>query len=236
MSNLPAETFGQDYVVAQPPGPHGKVVGHEVRIYGNFDGTTLTYSPSVPPGCPTTINAGEVVDCGSALGNVCENPRTGVYDYPCGGGSFVDTDFEVTGNNAFAVATFTQGASLVDTTATAPNQQGDPDQSIVVAVKQYRAQYVFLAPTDYEENYAVIIAPKGTSISLDGAPVTTALTPVGSNGFGVIRIPLAAGNAGAHVLTASHPVGLEVSGYGASTSYMYPGGLDLQLIAPPPVL
>jgi hypothetical protein len=234
-SNLPAETFGRDYVVAQPPGPNGNVVAHEVRIYGNFDGTTLTYSPSAPPGCPTTINAGEVVDCGTGLGSVCENPQTGVYDYPCGNGKMVGMDFEVTGNNPFAVATFTQGASLVDPTTKGPKQQGDPDQSIVVAVKQYRTNYVFLAPTDYQENYAVITAPTGASISLDGAHVTTAPTPVGSNGYGVIRIPLAAGNAGAHVLTASAPVGLEITGYGASTSYTYPGGLDLQHIAPPPV-
>jgi hypothetical protein len=166
---------------------------------------------------------------------VCENPQTGAHDYPCGNGSMVDTDFEVTGNNSFAVATFTQGASLVDPATKGPSQQGDPDQSIVVAVKQYRTHYVFLAPTDYEENYAVITAPRGASISLDRAPVSTAPAPVGSNGYGVIRIPLAAGNAGAHVLTASTPVGLEITGYGASTSYTYPGGLDLQHIAPPPV-
>jgi hypothetical protein len=49
-----------------------------------------------------------------------------------------------------------------------------------------------------------------------------------------MRVKLGAGNAGAHVLTASNPVGLEVMGYGSYTSYTYPGGLDLKYISPPP--
>jgi hypothetical protein len=102
-------------------------------------------------------------------------------------------------------------------------------------VKQYRTKYVFLAPTDYEDNYAVVIAPTGTSVTLDGAPVTATPTAIGTTGFGILRLTLQAGNnAGAHVLTASNPVGLQVMGYGSYTSYMYPGGLDLAFIAPPP--
>ena len=45
---------------------------------------------------------------------------------------------------------------------------------------------------------------------------------------------LVAGNGGAHVLECTDPVGIQVMGYGAYTSYMYPGGLNLSLIAPPP--
>jgi hypothetical protein len=236
-SNFPAETLGQDYVVAQPTGPHGVVFGHQVRIYGNVDGTNLTYSPSAPPGCPTTINAGQVVECGSPVGNVCPQQhlftpptRTG----PCGNGNIVTQDFEIKGDNAFGVATFSQGAWLVDPSTMAPNQEGDPDQSLVAAVKQYRTKYVFLAPTDYTENYALVVAPDGASVSIDGTVTSVMATPVGTSGFGVMRIPLQAGNGGAHVLTASKPVGLQVMGYGSYTSYTYPGGLNLALIAPPP--
>jgi hypothetical protein len=225
-SNLPAETLGQDYIVAQPAAPSGAPVGHNVRIYGNFDGTHLTYVPSAPANCPTTINAGQVVDCGSPLGAICQGP--------CGAGNVVSTDFEVKGDHAFAVGTFTLGASIVDPSTAAPNQQGDPDQSIAVAVEQFRTKYVFLAPTDYPTNYVVVIAPTGTSVSLDGLPVSTALTAVGTSGYGVMRVKLGLGNAGAHVLTASNPVGLEVMGYGSYTSYTYPGGLDLKYISPPP--
>lgn len=209
-SNLPAETLGKDYIVSQPTGPHGSVVGQQVRIYGNFDNTQLTYSTQ-PPGCPTTINAGQIADCG-----------------------IVAQDFEVKGNNSFAVGIFTQGASVVDPTAMPPSQEGDPDQSMMVAVPQYRTKYVFLAPTDYEENYLVISAPTGAVIQLDGANVAASPTPVGSTGFGIIRAPLGQGQAGAHVLTSTQPVGIQVMGYGSYTSYQYPGGLDLVHISPPP--
>jgi len=210
-SNLPAETLGKDYIVSQPTGPHGSIVGQEVRIIGNFDNTQLTYS-SQPSGCPTTINAGQVVDCG-----------------------IVAQDFEVKGNNSFAVAIFTQGASVVDPAAQPPSQEGDPDESMMVAVPQYRTKYVFLAPTDYQENYLVVTAPTGAVLGLDGANVTATPAPVGSTGFGIIRVPLGPGQAGAHVLTSTQPVGIQVMGYGAYTSYQYPGGLDLVHISPPPM-
>lgn len=210
-SNLPAETLGKDYVVAQPTGPLANAVGHEVHIYGDFDGTTLTYAPSTPTGCPTTINAGQMVNCG-----------------------VVTQDFEVTGSQPFAVSMFTQGASVVDPTDQPPNQQGDPDQTMAVATAQYRSDYVFLAPTDYTNNYAVVIAKTGTVVTLDGTVASGTPTPVGSTGYGVLRLKLSNTGTGAHTLSASNPVGLEVMGYGAYTSYTYPGGLDLQHIAPPP--
>ena len=61
---------------------------------------------------------------------------------------------------------------------------------------------------------------------------TTNATVIG-DGYGVTRYGLDA-NAGAHVLLASAPVGLQVMGYGQYTSYQYPGGLNLKQIAPPP--
>jgi hypothetical protein len=234
-TNLPAETLGTDYVVVRPPAPSGSPVGRMVRIYGNFDGTHLTYAPSTPPGCPTTINAGQVVDCGTALGDACVDPTTGLIGAPCGAGNIVSSDFEVKGDKAFAIGTFTQGASLVDPAVQPPDQQGDPDQSMAVAVAQFRTKYVFLAPTDYQTSYATVIAPAAASISLDGQTVTAAATVVGSGGYGVMYIRLGPGQSGAHVLTASAPVGLEVTGYGSYTSYTYPGGLDLKQIAPPPL-
>jgi hypothetical protein len=233
-ANFPAETLGQDYVVARPPAPDGSPVGHEVRIFGNFDNTHLTYVPSAPPGCPTTINAGEVADCGKPLGVQpgCINLSTGQPGADCGAGSVVTSDFEIKGDQAFGVSTFSLGASIVDPAAQPPNQQGDPDQSMAVAVAQYRTHYVFLAPGDYEASYATIVAPGGTSITLDGQKQTAPAASVGS--YAVLRVKLGPGNDGAHVLDASNPVGLEVTGYGSYTSYTYPGGLDLKVISPPP--
>jgi hypothetical protein len=235
-SNLPAESLGQDYVVVRPAGPHGNVVGHQVRIVGNVDGTHLTYSPSAPPGCPSTIDAGQVVECGAPLGNMClATGVTGVtYTAPCGNGNIVSQDFEIKGDHAFAVTTFTEGATLVDQGATPPNQEGDPDQSVVAPVEQFRTSFTFMAPADYQESYAVIVAPLGTIVSIDGALAAATFTGVGTGGLAVARVPLATGGTGAHVVTASAPIGLEVMGYGAYTSYTYPAGMHLGFIAPAP--
>src|SRR5690606_36040551 len=58
---LPAEVIGKKYIVAPPTAYGGAPVGHIVRIYGNVDGTKLTYSGTKPPGAPDTIDAGQVV-------------------------------------------------------------------------------------------------------------------------------------------------------------------------------
>ncbi|RYE83947.1 MAG: hypothetical protein EOO75_18720 [Myxococcales bacterium] len=101
-------------------------------------------------------------------------------------------------------------------------------------VEQYRTKYVFLAPDDYDVNVADVMVPEGAQVKLDGQPVTTAPQPISGTAFGVIRLPLGQGNAGAHILESDKPVGLQVMGYGSYTSYQYPGGANLTLIAPPP--
>ena len=205
-SVFPAETLGKQYFVPTPTGPFGDPVGHVVRLYGNVDGTTLTYAPSVPAACPTTLSAGEVADCG-----------------------IVTTDFQVTGSNEFAVASFMLGGSIVD-----PNGGlGDPSESLIASVEQYRTKYVFLAPNDYEVNAIDVVIPTGAAIVLDGvAEDLSALEPI-AGGYELFRAGLS--SAEAHVLLATAPVGLQVMGYGSYTSYEYPGGLDLKQIAPPPV-
>src|SRR5207237_206536 len=62
---MPAETLGKHYFVPVPTGPHQTTYGHVVRIYGNIDGTQLTYPSGIrPASAPSTINAGQVVDLG----------------------------------------------------------------------------------------------------------------------------------------------------------------------------
>jgi len=229
-SVFPAETLGKDYVVTRPAGPSGAAVPHQVRIFGNVDGTHLTYNPAAPPGCPATINAGQVVECGNpqcpALVDI--NQTVGAN---CGTTS---ADFEINGDQPFAVGTFTLAASVVDPNTLPPNQEGDPAQSMVPAIEQFRVKYVFLAPDDYTVSYVDIVGKPSASILLDGQTVTAAPQAIGTSGYSVYRQKLGPGQAGAHVLTSSLPVGIQVVGYGAYTSYMYPGGLNLDLIAPPP--
>jgi hypothetical protein len=204
-SIFPAETLGKDYFVTVPTSPLGSPIGHVVRFYGNVDGTTLTYAPSAPAGCPTTLAAGQVVDCGQ-----------------------VSADFEVTGSNEFAVGSFMLGGSIVDPSG----GLGDPSESLMVSVEQYRTKYVFLAPDDYSVSFADIVVPAGAEVSLDGSLLDTGNLTAIAGGYSTLRVELQATEG--HVLEASAPVGLQVMGYGLYTSYQYPGGLDLKQIAPPP--
>lgn len=210
-SVFPAETLGKHYFVPMPTGPNGNTPGHVVRIIGNVDGTTLTYGGSFDPGWPTNINAGQVADLRVVTGN-----------------------FEVTGDQAFAVATFQLGGSVVDPNAPVGEQKGDPAQSQMTAVEQYRKKYVFLAPDDYQVSYVDVVMPTGAQVTLDGAPLGATAQPI-SGGYGIARAKLGPGQGGAHVLISDVPVGIQVVGYGSYTSYQYPGGLNLSLIAPPPV-
>src|SRR5262249_29878548 len=131
----------------------------------------------------------------------------------------------------FAVATLMLGGVAVDP----GTGEGDPSMSMMIPVEQYRNKYVFLAPDDYDISYADVVMRLDASLTLDGQPVTVAPAAIGSSIFGVARIPLPRDtNAGSHLLEGSAPFGLQVIGYGEYTSYQYPGGANLDPIAPPP--
>ncbi len=208
---FPAQTLGKRYVVALPSGPTDAKVQHVVRFYGNADGTKLTYKPQAPSGCPATLSAGEVVECGE-----------------------VGIDFEVEGDHEFGVGTFLLGASKVDPQFSIQKSMGDPSQSFAVTVEQYRKKYVFLAPTDYTTSYVDVVTSEGTTLTLDGADVSSQLAPINGTSFFTARVKLEPVNEGVHTLLSSKPSGIQVLGYGSYTSYQYPGGLNLGEIAPIP--
>lgn len=212
---VPAETLGKHYVVTMPDSPQldggtdagaGKGVA---RFYGNRDGTALTYNPAAPTGCPTTLSAGQVVEC--ALGSA---------------------DFEVTGNNELAVAIFSPGGSAYGVSST----EGDPAQSTFTPVEQWRTKYAFFAPTVYDLNRVDIVGPSSAAPTIDGAAVSVPWTPIGGGPYGVWRVLLRAGPTGdgRHVLTSAAPVGAQVLGFGSNNAYQYPAGMNLSSIAPLP--
>jgi len=234
----PAETLGKHYVVSPATSASGKAEGQLVYFYGNVDGTKLTYAPSRPQGCPETINAGEMIRCDKTDAGPFTHPSSAPVEQTNANLLFNDS-FEVTGDHEFAIATFQKGgsgAAPVDPDPAFPMATGgDPAQSVVVAIEQYRSKYVFLAPDDYRASYADVIVPTGTKLSLDGAPITATPTPI-STGYGILRLNLTSGNSSVHHLEGDRGFGLQVVGYGSYTSYQYPGGLNLGLIAPPPPL
>lgn len=219
---LPVETLGKQYVIPLPDAPGGGRGVGVIRFYGNEDGTTLTYNGSTPAGCPTTLNAGDVVEC--KIGSVSFIT-----------GKITSTDVDVTGDKSFAVALFQEGADAYGGFAT--TGEGDPSQTVIASVEQFREKYLFLAPTDYDQSYADIVGESDAAPIIDGTPVSATFAPIGSGPYGVWRVTLGAGpkSDGAHTLTSTKPVGLQVVGYGQYTSYQYPGGLNLnQITASPP--
>jgi hypothetical protein len=110
-----------------------------------------------------------------------------------------------------------------------------PSQTATIAVEQYRSNYVFLAPDDYDVSYVDVVLPLSATVEFDGTVVTSAIETVGNTSLGVMRIELGPGQAGAHVLKSDHRVGVQVMGYGDYTSYQYPAGLNLKPISPPPI-
>ena len=208
-------------MVTVPAAPHdggAPAVGQTVRIVGNVDSTTLHFDPAISaPGVTNgtaVINAGQVLDLGQQAG-----------------------DFKVwSDDNEFIVATFMLAADLIDPN---PNpmlpyeSKGDPSQSLITAVEQYRNLYVFLAPQDYDVNFVNIVGPTDAEVVLDGVAIPPDwYIPIGSSGLGVVRFQLQP--TGTHRLESSKAVGIQVYGYGSYTTYQYPGGLNLKEIAPAP--
>jgi hypothetical protein len=209
---FPAQTLGKHYIVTQPTGPFGQAVPHHVRIYGNEDGTTLTYKPNRPAGCPQTMNAGEAFECQE-----------------------VNYDFEVSADKAFGVGMFQLGGARVDPSGMATARpQGDPSQSFAVAVEQFRQKYVFLAPVDYNTRFVDIVMGPDTKLTLDDVDITPKMTPLVSTSFSIGRLEVPPTNGGVHTIVATRPVGVQVVGYGDNTSFQYPAGLNLAPITPAP--
>ncbi|HEX3695857.1 MAG TPA: IgGFc-binding protein [Polyangia bacterium] len=230
---LPSEVLGKTYIVVPPTTPLGNAVGHVVRIYGNVDGTHLTYPEGKPADAPDTLNAGDVVQI-PALPTGQPAPECVSTADHC----TMNQPFIVTGDQPFAVASFMVGGTLQMPGTDATNSQGDPSMTMEVTPQQFRKQYTFLAPADYLENFADILVPRGATVVLDGAPLTDVPTPIGGGDWGFLRAKLSARNGGVHTLTTTHDsgLGLQVAGFGFATSYYYPGGLNLNLISKPPVI
>lgn len=173
-----------------------------VRIIATQRNTTLTYDPPQAGAATTIALPGQYVDL---VG--------------------VNTDFLITANHKVLVAQYMEGQE-------AGGNTGDPAMTLAVPVDQYRDEYLFHAPVNYDQNYVNITALDGATVKLDGMPVT-GFTPIGQTGFGAIRVRLDNTGDGNHTIKGSDAFGITVYGYGQYTSYGYPGGLDLSFLARP---
>ncbi|MBK6535290.1 MAG: IgGFc-binding protein [Deltaproteobacteria bacterium] len=136
-----------------------------------------------------------------------------------------NANFRVIGTQALLVSQFMLGQGP----AGSGLSSGDPAMVFEVPVQQYRTSYDFYVPQTYPNNFVNVVAPAGTELILDDMPLRGSMSTVGTMNIFTLQI-----TSGPHRLrsSAGQPIGVKVYGVARYTSYMYPGGLDLQLITP----
>jgi hypothetical protein len=198
---FPVQAWGERYL-----GTHAEQVADEAtiwRVVSGHDGNTVRFDPPIHP--DAGLNRGEWVEFTS-------------WD-----------DFQATGDDAFLLVQYMvgQGSDL--------GSIGDPAMALAVPVEQYRMDYNFLAPEDYRNdpstgatgrNYVNVMARTGVTVTLDGVPVS-GFSGIGGSGYGVARVEISGGS---HEIVSTEEFGITCYGYGNYTSYMYPGGLDVDQI------
>jgi hypothetical protein len=169
------------------------------RILSGADGVLLSTNPPIPNVDGTTLNRGEFLEFESS------------------------TDFELTADGPILPAQYIVGTryrNLLD---------GDPAFTLLVPVEQWRRDYIVLTPPAYHVDYLNVVAPAGTTVLLDGAPIDPAtFTSFATNRYAVARIAVPDGP---HTLSSTERFGVIAYGYDSAVSYAYPGGLNLEDIS-----
>lgn len=198
---FPVEAWGRRYV-----GAHTERVaaeGNIWRVLSAADGNEITFTPTGIH-APVTLDQGQYVEFEE-------------FD-----------DFLVSGSGPLLLTQYIVGEG------DDMDSVGDPSMGLAVPIDQYRTEYDFLAPEDYRDvpprqmgqNYVNVIVPEGTNAWLDGVE-QTAYEPIGDTGYAVARIPI---DGGSHQILADEEFGITCYGYGNYTSYLYPGGLNVDPI------
>ncbi len=142
-----------------------------------------------------------------------------------GRGEFCDVriqqDTRVTGTEPILVGHFLQSTN---------GQAGDPALALAVPFEQFRTDYTFLIPEEYDQQYISVVAPEGATLSLDGVDVSDQLDSSFGGFFAGGRIEVEPGQ---HTLDCPSQCGLIVYGYSRAVSYLFAGGLDLERITVP---
>jgi hypothetical protein len=227
----PAESMAKQYLVVPPSAPNGITQGHVVRIYGNVDGTQLTYPSGKPTGAPDVINAGEVAQIPPAGTGFPVPPCLGEADH-----CVTSTPFVVEGDQPFAVASFLPGGVLQSPGTDAATSKGDPGATFLVSPLQFGSSYSFLIPPGYPEQYADIVFQNEAQPTLDGAAVQATPTLLGNSGWSFARVKIA--QSGMHVVAtdAAHRVGGQIVGLGFATGLYYSAGSQQLRLSKPPVI
>jgi hypothetical protein len=201
------ETWGQDYVVpvtAYAP-------ENQYRVVSSSNNNLVTFTPDVEGSGGVTLNDGEEVTF----------QTTQDFSVHCTEPCLV---------TQFILADDFFGAGI----------NSDPAMGLMVPVEQFRRDYTFQVPSSMTLNYVTIVKPvaqpglNAPTVYLNGVAVPEASfsQAIGTSYLGVARINLTTGYPGVFGFTvdSNQPFGIMVYGFASYTSYLYPGGLDLNLI------
>ncbi len=194
---FPAATWGDSYAIARSAS-RGMNEPDLLRIMAQTTGTTVTISPSPAAGSCPTLGPGQFCDVK------------------------ISADTIVSANNPILV-----GHYLLSVIEQGGGGSGDPALALAVPTAQFRPDYIFLAPDEYDNQYVSVVAGTSSTIILDGANVSSQLTSFGGGDYKAGRISLTAGQ---HEIKCSGGCGIEVYGYSDAVSYLFAGGLDLRTI------
>jgi hypothetical protein len=199
------------------------------RIVGAVDGTVLSYSPSAPPGAPTSLNLGQVAEFNTA-------------------GPFLVQSQDA--DHAFYMSAHMTGCGHVNPGF--DDCRGDPEFVNVIPPEQYLNKYTFFTDPTYPETNLVLVREKKnglfSDVTLDCGGVVTGWQPVDpTDTIEYTRVDLVTGNFasvngcnnGLHHATSASPFGLVVWGWGSNASggflslavsYAYPAGASVKQI------
>jgi len=222
---FPSETWGQNYVAAplklRGDGRRTRE-GTYWKILARRDGTEVVFDQPFNDLSPLRQSAAGVPYCGDKLirndtlllnaNEFCEfGTQTGYAvnaTQPILYGAFMSGQ-ESTGNLQFG------------------NQAGDPAFFLLPPQEQFRTDYAFLTPATYALDYATVIVPNGSSLTLDGRRLVFddyEYDLIPSQNYLRVHIPLADGP---HTIVGDSPFGLIVYAYDDFVSYAFTGGLNL---------
>ncbi len=224
----PIQTLGHRYAGVRHKNRAAAVVEEAPpwRIVGAVDGTELSWTPALPPGAPTTLSTGEMVEFRAT-------------------GPFIVESQDA--QHPFYVAQYMTGIGEV-----CPDLdvgEGDPEFVNVVPLAQQRDHYVFFTDPTYPETSLVVVRQRSPQtnafedVTLDCAGVLGGWQAVGDVEYTYVQLvtgnfePVAGCENGRHEMSSAAPFGVTVWGWGGYSeldtrfvSYAYPVGASVGTI------
>jgi hypothetical protein len=204
---FPFESIGKNYVIARSPVRSTTSFREPdvIRFVGAAETANVT-TTLAPPYDSFTIQPGEV--------------KT----------TWTQDNFVATGDKPFLIGQLLVSNQYVDGAVV-----GDPSLTTFPPVEQFRTNYIFLAPSGWDQSWVVISVETGSTVTIDGAAPSNCIVEdagkVGGVSYESQRCPLVAG---VHNLNSTKPFGVVAYGYGSAGSYAVAGGAAVKHIYTPP--